>query len=295
MKWLACLLAPMCLATALHGYQIKPAEPLWRSRVILAAPDGVWAGADERGCTVEFLTAGAPAAPMLTPGARVESFEPITIDGCKGRLVICVDDDAPPACLMVATIGEGERSVQITLSFNRARRATLEPAARKALLAARWDRSRPLDPWAQMDFRVTTTARFKVCETGRFDAQLTSTGTWPATSADEPEVRIQMNALLPYLPKDRRAYALAWAEMQFEYQGTIVDIRPITIDGLDGYEVLARGMVAVTPDLIAPQTICQVVLFDGGQVHSLKARLPAALGTWLDEARALMASFRRRV
>lgn len=312
MKWI--ILLSMCVASAAGAFPKKPAQPAPGSRVTVESPAGVTVYARESGASIEYKLSTGDPVPLTAQGARVDSREDVTIDGCTGRMWSGQDNMTPPRRRLIAEFGAGERSVELTASFPPERRGELEPALRAAFLAARWDRSRPFDPSANLLYHVTPTPRLKLSEGDHGHGRFTPTGTWPARDASEPEIRISMTCRLPFplqprlvtgepppdlteIPfSDRRAYALAFTDQEFVFEPrTLVSVRPVTIDGLEGHEIVARGPVFVSSRVgCAPQTLCQVVLFDGDQMHALSARLPEDPGDWLEEARTFMSSFRRR-
>lgn len=205
-------------------------------------------------------TRGFTAAQLQTRGITLRSQEPVSIDGYSGILLnVTQTAYGTEFAKWILVFGDADATRMVTATFPQSRAATLASPLKATVLSTRIDDTLTLTAEADTTFACLTSAKLKL--TSRMGKALlyTQDGTIPAKSPVAP-LFIAAPSLAPVPPPNQRQFAV---QRLFQTEHTKIssatDKREITIDGLNGYEILAEGEDF---DSGTPLRIYQVILYD---------------------------------
>jgi hypothetical protein len=206
------------------------------------------------------VTSGFTAAQLKAKGMTLQSKENIKIDGETG-LLISVTQTAYGIEFMkwMVVFGNDKDTKIITATFPNNSDAKLSAQLKSIVLSAKTDTTTPTASGADSGFTIVASEKLKLTTTISKAQLYTKDGVIPAKSPADPLFvvapsfsRVTISDKQQFAT--RRLYQTAKTKIS-----SITATNPITIDGLNGYEILATGEDS---DSGTPLAIYQVMLFD---------------------------------
>lgn len=231
-----------------HGFQ----QPSTQSSVMVVLIPGPFAE----------TTRGFTAEQLITRGMTLRSKENVGIDGHAGVLLSVTQNAyGTEFAKWILTFGDENETRLVTATFPKSDEATLSNPLKSVVLGTKIDDTPPPAPGADVGFAIVAPAKLKLTRgIGRM-LLYTKDGTIPAKSPEDP-LFIAAPSLSAVPMDDKRQFAV---RRLFQTAHTKISSLSsndeITIDGLEGYEIVADGENA---DSGNPLKVYQVVLYDDG-------------------------------
>lgn len=159
----------------------------------------------------------------------------------------------------VYAFGDAHETVLVTATFPREATAKFSAKLKATVVGARWDRSRAVDPFSDLRFRLTAQPPLQFAR--RFGNMLlfTEGGRFPQPSPTAALFGAGY-ALADVASVSKKVFSLKRLAQQPVRDQTVLSTQAVTMGGLSGFESTATGFDARTK---APVALYQVVLFEG--------------------------------
>lgn len=192
-------------------------------------------------------------------GLNLRSRENISIDGNKGILInLHQTAYGTKFAKWIFAFGNESETKIITATFPQAKAGKLSPILKSVLLNAKNDPTSPT-PNSNVDFEITASKRVKLTRSINRTLMYTKDGIIPAKSPEDP-LFIVAPSLSEVTIADKKEFATRRLSQTKSIKiNSITSTTPMTIDGFDGYEIIADAKDLVSD---TPITIYQVMLFD---------------------------------
>jgi hypothetical protein len=189
--------------------------------------------------------------------------------------------------------GDESKSVLVTATFPAEREAEMSKLLKPIVLATKRDQeAKPPEPGADSPLTIKVSPKLKATTSIGKTLMFTKDGVVPAKSPEDP-----LFVAAPSVGKAsvadnrdfsvRRLYQTAKTKV-----GKISSTKPISIDGLDGFEIVADAKDA---DSGTPLVLYQVTLFDDGNYILMQGLVGKKVsGTYLPEFEAMARSMTRK-
>ncbi len=205
-------------------------------------------------------TRGFTAAQLRSRGITLHSKTPVNIDGKTGMLLSVTQTAyGREFAKWILVFGDADTTRMVTATFPKSSEATLSQPLKAAVLSTTIDdTSAPTDD-ADTGFARLTSTKLKLTSSIGKALLYTQDGIIPAKSPADP-LFIAAPSIAP-VPMERQRQFAIQRLFQTEHTqiNTVTANREITIDGLDGYEIVADGEDI---DSGTPLRIYQVILYD---------------------------------
>ena len=205
-------------------------------------------------------TRGFTAKQMKTRGMTLANKQNITIDGIPGML-LSVSQSAYGTRFSkwIVVFGNDKETRMITATFPKSDEAKLSSQLKKVVLSTRLDNTPSPVPGADVGFAIVASAKLKLTRGIGKMLVFTKDGVIPAKSPADP-IFIAAPSLSDSPNSNERQFAIDRLHQTAHTKiNSVTFNNEITIDGLDGYEIVA---VAEDVDSGTPLTVYQVILFD---------------------------------
>jgi hypothetical protein len=243
----------------------------------------------------EQTMAGLTAGGLKTRDIVLLHQEPITVGGIGGRLLHLSQNAYGVRHLKwVSLFGDERHTTMITASFPADAEARFSAPLREAVASAQVV-SAPPPP------EESAGARFDLAPAGGLKAArrlgsklvLTAGGEFPAANPSDPILVAGASPTRGLVIQNRRDFAIARAlSIASLKEIRITRTRPVEIGGLEGFEVVARGVDRPTGERMI---VCQTLLFGRTDYFLMQGiARDAERGTYLPAFRQTMASFKLR-
>ncbi|MGE0744127.1 MAG: hypothetical protein AB7K86_02720 [Rhodospirillales bacterium] len=210
---------------------------------------------------------------LAAQGMMLTAQSEVTVDGRPARL-LSFDQVVNGARFVkwVLAVDRGAVTNLLVGSYPAAIAAQSEAPVKDALLAARF--GKPLDPVEALSFTIVAAAPFEVARVAGQTVLLSPGGKFPLEDERAPIMVAGLSASKDLDVPDKKAFA----ERRIEQTATVTDVvrgetRPVTIAGLDGFEVFAEGRGKTAGVKL---TIYQVILYDSAGYAVMQAVMPTA-------------------
>jgi hypothetical protein len=219
--------------------------------------------------------------------------EPITVNGQPG-ILLHVSQNAYGVRYLkwITIIGDERHTIMITASFP----AELEKRLSEPLRSAVATPQVLADPPAQQDpvgftFELTPAEGLQVARRMGNNLLLTRDGEFPARNPTDPILVAGASASQGLAIQNKRDFATARALSISTLKSLhIKETTPVTIAGLNGYEILARGIDKQTGEKMF---VCQTMLFGNTDYYLIQGLARSAeQGAYLPVFRETMKSFK---
>ena len=238
-------------------------------------------------------TRGFTAEKLRTGGMTLRSKENVRIEGYAGVLLgVTQNAYGTEFGKWILAFGDENETRMVTAAFPKSREANLSDHLKAVVLSARVDDTPPPTPGADVGFAIVPSAKLKLTRAIGKTLAYTKDGVIPAKSPDDP-----LFVAVPSLSKvpigNKRQFAV---QRLFQTANTkissVTSSNEITIDGLDGYEIIADAEHAETGN---PLSVYQVILYDDGSYILILGRVGAdAAEEYLPEFKAMARSLKRK-
>jgi hypothetical protein len=187
--------------------------------------------------------------------------------------------------------GDRRKTIMIVGTFPRSAESDLSDPIRTSVLTAHSSAAAPADPLEGLQFRVTPGGILKVA--GRMSNMLILTESGNMGPQGPDSALLAVGSSIAAVPiDDLRAFSETRAKQTAKTTGLrVVSGQALTIDALDGYELVAEAADDATGK---PVTLYQVVLPDGGGYVIMQGLIATArAAVMVPEFRRVAATFRR--
>jgi hypothetical protein len=188
--------------------------------------------------------------------------------------------------------GDDKGTIMVTATFPKALEGKLSAPLKSVVLSTKLDNGSPADPVAALPFTLVASPRLKLTPALTGTLAYTKGGTIPAASPTDP-----LFVVTPSIGKvtigNSEQYATRKILQTAHTKGlSIQSTNPITIDGLDGYEVFAEGNDEKSD---IPVLVYQAMLFDNDSYILMVGLVGSEVkDDYLSEFKSMARSFRRK-
>ena len=265
-------------AEKFHGFQQQSSQS-WVMVAMIAGP-------------FSEITAGFTAEQLKTRGMTLGSKENVQIDGNPGVLLhVTQYAHGTEFAKWIAVFGNERETRMVTAMFPKSNEAVMSSQLKAVVLSAKADVAPPPTPGTDVGFAITASKKLKLTRGIGKMLVYTKGGVVPAKSPEDP-----LFVAAPSFSKtpihDKSQFAV---QRIFQTAHTkiisVTSNSKITIDGLDGYELVADAEDAGSG---ASLTVYQVMLFDNESYILIQGIVGAELrGEYLPEFKTMARSLAR--
>ena len=239
------------------------------------------------------VTRGFTAETLISRGMTLDSKEEINIDGHTGMLVGATQDAYGISFgKWIVAFGDEQETRMVTATFRASEGSSTSRELKAIVLGTRVDDTPPPLPGADLRFTLVGSEKMKL--TRGFGKMLiySKDGVIPAKSPEDAFF-IAVPSLSEVPIRDKREYAMRrLAEMPDMTIKSVSFNNKITIDGMDGYELIATAEDEKTG---IPLTVYQVMLFNDGEYILVFGSVGARIeDEYLPEFKAMARSLTRK-
>jgi hypothetical protein len=241
----------------------------------------------------EAIKGFSDAQKMSQQGMKLLLQKEVVVDGQAARLYQLRQTAQGTAFVKwVVVFGDDTHIVMINAMCPETHKGTLADPLRQAALSVKYDRDQAPDPDEGLPFTLTHQGKLK--RAGRITRTLmyTLSGEIPIPSPESPLFAVAKSISSVFSTADAKTLA----EQRLHQMATVSHISiqtstPITIDGLQGYEIEATANHLQSG---VPLAVYQVMLFDGGTYILMQGKVgTSGREEFLPEFKALAKSLRR--
>ncbi len=228
---------------------------------------------------------------LATRGMVLLSSGDVSVSGRLSVLLKVAQEAAGQSYLKwVLVTGTDRKSVTIVGTYPRSAEGQVGEAMRKALLGVTWSPDPPKDVYEGLPFRVKPTSKLRLAGRVGNMLALNASGALAPARAGDP-FYIVGRSVSDAAIRQLRAFAEARARRTETLRSIrIVQGRPLRIDGLPAYELLAAALDVKSG---MPVHLYQVVAVDGQAYWIAQGVVSAGrFAEWLPEFRKVTASLR---
>ncbi len=239
------------------------------------------------------VTAGFNEASLKTRGITLIGKENITIDGYKGLLLQATQSTNSIVFMKWITVfGDEKETILIAATFPRDIAKNLSQPLKTAVTSAKWLRNKAVDPFADLKFAVTDTPNLKFAKRVQNALLYTKNGMIATGSANDP-ILVVTESISNVLVANQKQFAEKRITQTQQVKNLSIDTsKPITIDGLNGYEIIAN---ATDVSSNTPTTVYQVMLFEGQSYYIIQGLIGnSSKAKYLPEFQKIATSFRKK-
>lgn len=262
-----------------HGFQ----QPSTQSSVMVLMIPGPFSE----------TTGGFTAEQLKTRGMTLVSKTNVEIDGNTGVLIgVTQTAYGTEFAKWIVAFGNEKETKMVTATFPKAHKDKLSAQLRSVVLSVRLDISAPPTPGADVGFTIAASDKLKLTRGLGKMIVYTKDGVIPAKSPEDP-LFIAAPSLSKVPIQDKRQFSV---QRLFQTAHTkissVTTTNAITIDGLDGYELVADAEDA---DSGTPLIVYQVILFDDDSYVLIQGLVGAKVSAeYLPEFKAMARSLTRK-
>jgi hypothetical protein len=230
---------------------------------------------------------------MGARGMILLSKETVNIDGQQGILLQVMQKAyGIEFQKWIFVIGDSEKTIMINATFPKSLEAQLSSRLKSVVMSAKLDQGTPPAPGDDLPLTVTASPKLRLTQGIPKSLMYTKDGVIPAKSPEDP-LFIVAPSFSQVAIMDKRAFAQQRLLQTAETKLTAIkSTRPISIDGLSGYESLAD---AEDVNSGTPLTFYQVMLFDEDSYILMQGLVGAKLSsTYMPEFMAMARSLKRK-
>ena len=221
------------------------------------------------------------------------SKKEIEIDGISGVLFgVTQNAYGTEFAKWIVIFGDRKETKMVTATFPKAHADKLSAQLKSVVLSARLDISEPPTPGADVGFTIAASDKLKLTRGLGKSICYTKDGVIPLKSPEDP-LFIAAPSLSNVPIQNKRQFSV---QRLFQTAHTkissVTATNAITIDGLDGYELVADAEDA---DSGTPLVVYQVILFDDGSYLLIQGLVGAKVSAeYLPEFKAMAHSLTRK-
>jgi hypothetical protein len=239
------------------------------------------------------IAAGFTLEQMRARGWSLRRREKIEISGMPGILVHFEQPAYGTVFLKwLVAFGDEQSTKLVTAAFPKSQEQELSAVLKAAVLSARLAPSGPADPGAGLPFTIDASEQLKLAPGISNTLLYTKDGTAPIKSPEDP-LFVAAPSLVKGLAGDKQQFAEQRLRQTASTKGLVIESTDaITIDGLEGYESVAKAEDARSGTSLV---IYQAILFDQDSYVLMQGRVGAeSSDTYLPEFKTMARSFKRK-
>jgi hypothetical protein len=239
------------------------------------------------------VVVGFTAANLKTRGMTQIGREKITIDGNPGLLLqIAQAANGTTYRKWIAIFGDVNETVTIVATLPQDGKLSLFRSLKNSVTSAKWNKTKVVDPFADLKYAVTATPDLKFAKRIQNALLYTKNGAIPAADPNDP-ILVVTQALSTVVVIDPKEYSQKrLTQTQQAKNIEIIATDPVTIGGLQGYEIVANAIDASTNK---PIVVYQVMLFEGQTYYIIQGLVDSnAKSKYLPEFKKISTSFRKK-
>jgi hypothetical protein len=240
------------------------------------------------------VTRGFTSEILKTRGMTLNSKENVSIDGSKGMLISLTQTAyGIEFAKWIVAFGNEKETKMVTATFPKANAAKLSAILKSAVLTAKNDTTPPPILGSDVGFKIAAANRLKLTRVIGKMLLYTKDGTIPAKSPLDP-LFIVARSFSEVAISDKKEFATRrLSGIKSIEINSVTTTEKITIDGLDGYEIIADAK-----DLTSgtPITVYQVMLFKDRSYILMQGIVGTKAGDeYLPEFKAMARSFKQQL
>ena len=238
-------------------------------------------------------TAGFRREILEPRGLTLLSKEPVTIGEQTGLLMHLEKTSGDRGIVKwIVALGDQSETAIITATFPKELEKELSTALRDSVLTVKWDRAKKLDQLAGLNFSIQSSPPLQFADRRGELVTYAVGGKTPGASFRDPVFmagRVHPRGEVG----DRKKYSELQITQVPQHQNLRIETsEAITIDGLDGYEIIAT---AKHRDTGVPILSYQVMLFDGRTIYMMAGVFASEMRhQYLDSFKQMARSFKRK-
>jgi hypothetical protein len=239
------------------------------------------------------VTSGLTAERLKTRGMTLRSQENVTIDGNKGILISLTQTAyGIEFAKWIVAFGNEKETKMVTATFPKTRTAKLSAPLKSVVLTAKNDTTPPPILGSDVGFKIAASDKVKLARSMGKMLLYTKDGTIPAKSPEDP-LFIVAPSFSQMAISDRKQFATQrLAQATHMKINSVTTTEAITIDGLDGYEIVADARDTASG---TPLAVYQVMLFDDRSYTLIQGIVGTKVrDEYLPEFKAMARSFRKQ-
>lgn len=232
---------------------------------------------------------------LKSQGMKLLRQEEIVVDGQAAKLFHFRQTTSGGAFVKwVVAFGDDTNTVLVNAICPEIYKQTLAGPLRQAVLSVKYDRDQAPDPNEGLPFAITHQGKLKRAARMANTLVYTLSGEVPAPSPEDPLFAVGQS-MSSVSTTDTKTLS----EQRLHQTPTISRISiqtttPVTIDGLQGYEIQATAQATADHRSRVPLAVYQVMLFDGGTYFLMQGMVGASRqAEFLPEFKAMARSLRR--
>ena len=153
------------------------------------------------------IAPGLNATNLKTRGMTLLKKESITIDGYSGQLLkVTQVANLVDFVKWLVVFGDEAETVIIAASLPQELENTLSQPLKSSIISAKWQKNKVIDPFADINFQVEITPRFKLTQRLQNALAYTKNGVIPTESPEEP-IFIVAPSLSKIRVQDRKQFS----------------------------------------------------------------------------------------
>lgn len=205
-------------------------------------------------------TSGFNTAQLKARGMTLKSRENVSIDGRKGILINLTQTAyGIEFAKWIVAFGTEKETKIVTATFPTANAIKLSPILKSVVLTAKNDTTPPPILGSDVGFKIVASPKVKLTRVIGKMLMYTKDGTIPSKSPTDP-LFVVARSFSQVDIGDKKEFATQRLSGTTSIKiDSVTTTDPISIDGLDGYEIVAD---AKDTDSGTPMTVYQVMLFD---------------------------------
>lgn len=239
------------------------------------------------------VTAGLTPQRMKARGWTLQSKQNVRIDGLPG-ILISFQQPVGGQVLLKWLLGFGdERKTTIVMAtFPKTHEQKLSAQLKLAVLSTRLEQVLPPKPGSDLPFTLRASQKLKLTPAINKTLAYTKDGIIPTKSVKDP-LFVVAPAVSQVVVTNKRQFAeRRLYQTALVRKLTIKSADVVTIDGIDGYELLAEGEDTKSG---TPLLVYQVILFNRNSYILMQGLVGTELGDeYLPEFKAMARSFKRK-
>ena len=245
------------------------------------------------GSFLEISSGFSNPSALAKRGMALLNKQDIKLDGRSGLLLQVRQNAYGTEFLKwVLIFGDDKESVMIGATFPKELEGELSEKMKASVLTAKWDQDRKVSRTEGLDFSVSEKGDLRLAQRLVNSLLYTKGGIFPSEDVDDPAFIVGQS--LSKIGVDKKE---EFAKSRILQTATITEIEieqsnQITIDGLSGYEVVARGKDTKSGQVML---IYQIILFEDQSYYILQGIVSGKQReTHLPTFKEMAGSFKRK-
>lgn len=230
---------------------------------------------------------------LQSRGMTLLSKEELPIDDYPGQLFrVTQVVNSIPFVKWIAIFGDETETILIAATMPQELEDSLSETLKDSVLSAKWHKGLAVNPFADLNFQVDIIAPLKFTQRIQNTLLYTQDGVIPAKSPEDP-LFVVGQAISDIAVTDEKLFSENRITQTAQVTNLLIESsREISINGLQGYEIIAKANDLQTN---TPLVIYQVILFEKQTYYIMQGMVGARLrSVYLDEIQQMARSFRKK-